>query len=80
MTGWSACPGVESIPGKHGGDWLFNGTRLPVYALFENLAGGAIIYDFMESFHPVEESDVKAVMEFVAQDLLGRIPDANSLQ
>ncbi len=39
MTGWSPCPGVESIPGKHSGDWLFNGTKLPMYSLFENLAG-----------------------------------------
>ncbi len=37
MTGWSPCPGVESIPGKHSGDWLFNGTRMPMYSLFENL-------------------------------------------
>ena len=51
-----------------------------MYSLIENLAGGAIIYDFMEWFHPVEESDVKAALEFVAQDLQARAPDADSLQ
>ena len=77
---WNNCPEVESIPGKHSGDWLFNGGKLPMYSLFENLAGGAIIYDFMEWLHPVEESDVQAALEFVARDLRARVPDENSLQ
>ena len=38
MTDWSTCPGVESVPGRVSGNWVFTGTRLPVYALFENLA------------------------------------------
>ena len=38
-----------------------------MYSLFENLAGGATIYDFMEWFDGVDESDVKAVLEFVAR-------------
>ena len=29
MTDWSKCPGVESIPGKVSGAWVFTGTRLP---------------------------------------------------
>ncbi len=41
---------------------------------------GAIIYGFMGWFRPVEESDVKAVMEFMAQNLPARAPDANNLQ
>ena len=77
MINWSNCPEVESIPDKHSGDWLFTDTRLPVYSLFENLASGATIYDFMEWFDPVEEADVKAVLEFVAQDLRARVPDAH---
>ena len=32
MIDWSTCPGVESVPGKHSGDWVFTGSRLPVYA------------------------------------------------
>ena len=59
---------------------MFKGTRLPVYALFENLAGGATIYDIMEWFAPVEESDVKAVLEFVAQDLRNRVPDDRTIR
>lgn len=48
MIDWSACPSVESIPGKQTGDWLFTGTRLPMYSLFKNLASEATIYDFMK--------------------------------
>ena len=43
MVDWNNCPEVESIPDKHSGDSLFKGTRLPMYSLFENLAGGAVI-------------------------------------
>ena len=40
MMDWSKCPVVESVPGKVSGAWVFKDTRLPVYALFENLAEG----------------------------------------
>ena len=73
MIDWAQCPAVESIPGKHGGDWVFKGTRLPVYALFENLAEGATLHDFIEWFGGVEESEVKAALEHVAQDLRARV-------
>ena len=38
MANWESCPAVESVPGRVSGNWVFKGTRLPVYALFENLA------------------------------------------
>ena len=72
MTDWNKCPAVESIPGKVSGNWVFTGTRLPVYALFENLAEGATLYDFIEWFDGVDESEVKAVLEYVAQDPPGQ--------
>ncbi len=80
MVDWNNCPEVESVPGRVSGNWVFKGTRLPVYALFENLAGGATIYDFMEWFAPVEESDVTAVLEFVAQDLRTSVPDERTIR
>jgi len=73
MIDWSKCPAVESVPGKVSGNWVFKGTRLPVYTLFENLAGGATIYDFIEWFEGAEESDLKAVLEHVAQELRARV-------
>ena len=73
MTDWSKCPAVESVPGKVSGNWVFKGTRLPVYALFENLAEGATIHDFMEWFGGVDESEVRAVLEHVAQELRSKV-------
>ena len=80
MTNWSKCPAVESVPGKVSGNWVFTGTRLPVYALFENLAEGATIHDFIEWFDGVEELEVKAVLEHVAQDLRAKVSDAHPVR
>ncbi|MGA2672737.1 MAG: DUF433 domain-containing protein [Terracidiphilus sp.] len=38
---WSQCDAVESVPGKVSGAWVFKGTRMPVSAIFENIAAGA---------------------------------------
>ena len=48
MTNWTTCPAVECIPRKISGDWAFTGTRVPVYALFENLECGATVKEFLE--------------------------------
>ena len=62
MTDWDGCPGVERHPGKVGGKCVFRGTRVPVYALFENLRSGATVDEFVEWFPGVERSDVDAVL------------------
>ena len=80
MTDWSKCPAVESVPGKVSGNWVFKGTRLPVYALFENLEAGATIYEFIEWFGGVDESEVKAVLEHVAQDLRAKVVHAHPVR
>ena len=76
MTDWSNCPAVESVPGKVSGAWVFKGTRLPLYALFENLAAGATIYDFIDWFGGVDESEVRAVLEHVALELRAKVDGA----
>ncbi len=75
MTDWSRCDAVESVPGKVSGNWVFKDTRLPVYALFENLADGATTHDFIEWFGGVDESDVKKVIEAVVEDLRSKAID-----
>ena len=47
MTNWTKCPAVERTPGKISGAWAFTGTRVPVYALFENLESGATVKEFL---------------------------------
>ena len=62
MTNRETCPAVERHPGKVSGKWVFRGTRVPVYALFENLRPGATVDEFVEWFPGVERADVDAVL------------------
>jgi uncharacterized protein (DUF433 family) len=67
MIDWSECPAVESVPGKLSGAWVFKNTRLPISALFDNVASGATVREFVEWFPGVEEAQVVAVLEFAAR-------------
>ena len=69
MVDWSACPAVESVPGRLSGAWVFKGTRVPVSALFGNLAEGATVEEFLDWFPGVEEWQVKAVLDHETQNL-----------
>lgn len=69
MTDWDACPAVERTPGKVSGAWVFAGTRLPLHALYENLACGATVSEFVEWFPGVTEQQVRTVLEFEAKAL-----------
>ncbi|MCY4342010.1 MAG: DUF433 domain-containing protein [Gammaproteobacteria bacterium] len=62
MVNWENCAAVERKPGKISGAWAFTGTRVPVYALFENLESGATVKEFLEWFPDVEEWQVAAVL------------------
>jgi uncharacterized protein (DUF433 family) len=61
---WSQCSGVESIPGKVSGAWVFRGTRVPVAAIFENLKTSPI-EEVLENFH-VTRDQVETVLDFAA--------------
>ena len=69
MTNWNECSAVEQTPGKVSGAWVFSGTRIPLFALYENLAGGATVREFVEWFPGVEERQVIAVLEHEAKTL-----------
>jgi uncharacterized protein (DUF433 family) len=69
MLDWSQCPGVERIPEKVGGVWLFAGTRVPVRALFENIEGGATVDEFLDWFPGVTREQVRAVLDFTERSL-----------
>ena len=75
MTDWTNCPAVERKRGKISGAWAFTGTRVPVYALFENLGGGATIDEFVEWFPGVDKSQVRAVLEHEARALRKALVD-----
>ena len=69
MTNWNQCPAVEQTPGKVSGAWVFSGTRIPLFALYENLAAGATVDEFVEWFPGVEKRQVRAVLEYEARML-----------
>ena len=69
MTNWNTCPAVERVPGRAGGVWVFSGTRIPLFALYENLAAGATVDEFVEWFPGVEMEQVRAVLEHEAVTL-----------
>ena len=73
MTDWNDCPAVESVPGRLSGAWVFTGTRVPVSALFGNLAEGATIQEFLDWFEGVEEWQARSVLEHVVENLDARV-------
>ena len=69
MTDWGTCSAVERNPRKISGAWAFSGTRVPVYALFENLESGASVKQFLEWYPEVREWQVAAVLNHEAESL-----------
>jgi uncharacterized protein (DUF433 family) len=65
---WTSCDAVERDIEKVSGAWVFRGTRVPVTALFENLEGGASIDDCLSWFPGVTREQVRAVLEYEAQN------------
>ena len=53
-----------------GGTPVFRGTRVPVQTLLEYLEAGDSIYDFLEGFPSVKESQVISVLEEMKVNVL----------
>ena len=66
---WRQCPHVERDPEIMSGAWCFEGTRVPVSALFGNLAEGLRIPEFIEQFPNARPDHINAVLDFQAQRL-----------
>ena len=66
--GWEDCPGVQRDPLRVHGAWTFGDTRLPLYVIFRNLAGGATIQEVTQQFCVTEEQ-IKAVLDHAARML-----------
>jgi uncharacterized protein (DUF433 family) len=77
MTDWTKCAAVESVPGRLSGAWVFTGTRVPVSALFGNLAEGATVKDFLDWFPGVEDWQVMEVLEHEVKSLDTKIKHEN---
>lgn len=66
---WSKCPHVHRHPEILGGKWCFEGTRLPLSALFTNLASGMTIPEFLEQFPVSRAEHISTVLQFLADNL-----------
>lgn len=69
MIDWSSCDAVERDPERLGGAWVFQGTRVPLAALFENLEDGVPVDQFGDLFPGVALKQARAVLEHVAQSV-----------
>jgi uncharacterized protein (DUF433 family) len=69
MIDWTTCKAVERDPARISGAWAFQGTRVPVSALFSNLEGGATVDEFLEWFPGVGRDQVIQVLEHAARSL-----------
>ena len=78
ITDWESCAAVERSPGKVGGVWVFAGERIPLLTLYENLARGATIKEFVEWFPGVDEQQVRAVLEHETKALRVAVARRNS--
>ena len=64
LLDWSRCPGLESIPEKVSGAWVFRGTRVPVSAILRNLT--LPLDQLLEDYPSVTREQIEMVLDFLA--------------
>ena len=69
MTDWDNCPAVWRDPERMSGALCFNGSRLPVGHLFENLKRGATVEQFLEWYPGSSREQVIAVLNHVLRGI-----------
>ena len=66
----STPPVVHSDPDILGGTPVFVGTRVPLRALFDYLAGGHPLAEFLDDFPSVAREQALTVLRLAAQSLV----------
>jgi uncharacterized protein (DUF433 family) len=61
---WSGCDLVEVIPGKHSGDPLIKGTRIPADAILSNFEAGSPLEEIAENYPSASMETIKALIAF----------------
>ena len=67
---------LSSDPEIVSGAVVFKGTRVPVDALFENIAGGMSVEGFLRNFPTVEREQVDALLRALSEDAKRQFPRA----
>jgi uncharacterized protein (DUF433 family) len=62
---------IEVDPEKLGGTPVFFGTRVPIQNLFDCLAGGESLDEFLEQFPTVTREQAQAVINLLGRKLVG---------
>lgn len=65
---------ITSNPEVMGGRRVFQGTRIPIEVLFENLADGLSIDEILEDYPTLDREDVVALLKLMPSTL--RVPNA----
>jgi uncharacterized protein (DUF433 family) len=55
---------VEVIPGKHSGDPLVKGTRIPADAIMSNFEAGSPLEEIAEDYPSASMETIKALIAF----------------
>ncbi len=61
---WSGCDLVEVVPGKHSGDPLIKGTRLPADVILINFKGGSSLEEIAENYPSASMEIIKALIAY----------------
>ena len=66
---WAQCPHLHRHPEMRGGQWCFEGTSLRVAHLFQCLAAGASIGEYVQQYPIARADHVDAVLSYIADRL-----------
>lgn len=67
---------LSSDPEIVSGAVVFKGTRVPVSAFFENLAGGMSLESFLDNFPTVDREQAEALLQIVEEDVKRQFAEA----
>ena len=69
LVDWSGCEFVEIIPGKHSGDPLIKGTRIPADAILSNFEAGSSLDKIAENCPSLSVETIRAVVTYGVERL-----------
>jgi uncharacterized protein (DUF433 family) len=66
---WSGCDLVEVVPGKHSGDPVIKGTRIPADAIVSNFEAGSTVEEIIENYPAVSNQAIRKVLTYAVERL-----------
>jgi uncharacterized protein (DUF433 family) len=66
---WTGCELVEVVPGKHSGDPLIKGTRIPADAIVSNFEAGSTLEEVADGYPGASLETIKALLGYATDRL-----------